>query len=184
MNLRFLSTLASSLISMSVLAGGITSGGVPRYEYPVDIYFKCEAKLGIYIIAGQNKHYGIFKRSFELKAKKGEFGTYGVLQGYLQLNPEKWILEQSTAENVDMTLFQPILEERNEVSLSLKSLKRTDDPAQLASITAWLGLPDPDEVFAYRTVKLNETFVDLNVIRKIHKDDYYSSQSLEVECTK
>ena len=180
----FLGALFSVFISLPTWAGGVASGGIPMYQFPVDIYFKCEAKLGIYIIAGQNKHYGIFNRSFELKAKKNSYTSFGIVQGNLQTHPEKWILETSTAENVDMTLFQPILEDHNEVSLSLKSPTQSSSPTQPASLHIKLGLPDPDEVFSERTVNLDDKFADISVYRKIRKDDYYSSQSLEVTCTK
>jgi len=39
-------------------------------------------------------------------------------------------------------------------------------------------------VFSERTVNLDDKFADISVYRKIRKDDYYSSQSLEVTCTK
>lgn len=180
----FLGALFSVFISLPTWAGGVASGGIPMYQFPVDIYFKCEAKLGIYIIDGPNKHYGVFRRAFELKAKKDSYASFGIVQGYLQINPEKWILDTTTAENVNMTLFQPTLDSRNEVSLSLKSSQRSSSPSQEATIDVSLGLPDSDEVFSERTVRLDETFADISVYKKIYKDGYYSSHSLSITCTK
>ncbi|MCK6597618.1 MAG: hypothetical protein L6Q37_04580 [Bdellovibrionaceae bacterium] len=179
----FLNVLLIVFMVIPTFAGGIASGGIPMYQFPVDIYFKCEAKLGIYIIDGPTKHYGVFKRAFELKAKKDSYSSFGVVQGYLQLNPEKWILEKETAENADMNLFQSILEARNEVSLSLKQAHSTS-PNQEASLSVSLGLPDPDEVFSERTILLDDKSADISVYKKLRKDNYYSSQSLKVTCSK
>jgi hypothetical protein len=178
--MKFLLT-AITLLSLNVFArDGISSGGLPRYVSPADVDFSCTGEYAIYLINGDERHYGVYTQAFDWKIKKGEDigGAPGLSQPFSQ---GTWIMDSTKSENVSEELFKPFLEADLSASLMFQwaDYSKTDE----VDLSIWLNSPDAVEHVASGTIGLSQKSFNLESMYKVRSDNY-TAVSLKISCHK